>query len=278
VEIRVISGDVASQTVDAVLVSLFENTSSPEGATGMLDRALDGAISDLIKDGEIKGTRGEITLIHTLGKIGPKRVIVVGLGSQQDFKFDTLRHVSGESARYLKTLRVGECLSAIQGPVGGEFTLGQESQAIVEGFLLGLYNFSEHKSDKSSEDAKIRWFGFIQPDPSKVVEIEQGVLTGRVIAEAVSMARDMVNQPSNWMTPTRMAEIAGQLARDHGMDLTIFDRQQCQEMGMGAYLGVAKGSEEEPKFIVLSYKGDPENPANNIGIIGKGITFDSGGI
>ncbi|MQG73700.1 MAG: leucyl aminopeptidase [SAR202 cluster bacterium] len=277
-EIQVIAGDVTSQTVDAVLVSVFESAVNLEGPTEVLDRALDGAISDLMRDGEIKGARGEISLIHTLGKIAPKRVIVVGLGSQQTFNIDTLRYVGGESARFLKKLRVGECLSAIQGPLDGRFTVGQESQAVVEGVLLGLYKFTEHKSDKPSEDAKIRGFGFIHPDQSKVAEIEHGVSTGRVMAGAARMARDMVNQPANWMTPTKMAEISDQLARDHGVDLTIFDKQECEEMGMGAYLGVAKGSEEEPKFIVLSYKGDPGNPANNVGIIGKGITFDSGGI
>jgi leucyl aminopeptidase len=111
-----------------------------------------------------------------------------------------------------------------------------------------------------------------------VSPLQSGIDVGKVAAEAACLARDMVNEPANTMTPTRMAEIAGQIAQEQGLEITVLDRSQCQELGMGAFLAVAKGSVEEPKLIVLRYWGDRQHPDNNLGIVGKGITFDSGGL
>ena len=101
---------------------------------------------------------------------------------------------------------------------------------------------------------------------------------GKVLAEAAILARDMINEPANVMTPTRIAEIAQQVAQEGGLGIKVLERAQMEELGMGALLGVARGSDQPPKFIVLEYSGDPGTPSNNIGLVGKGITFDTGGI
>ena len=118
----------------------------------------------------------------------------------------------------------------------------------------------------------------MERDSGKVGDLERGVQRGQLMAEAAILARDMVNEPANVMTPSRMAEIASHVADDVALELEVLERHDMQEMGMGAFLGVAQGSDEPPKMIVLRYKGDPDNPSNNIGLIGKGITFDTGGI
>ena len=107
---------------------------------------------------------------------------------------------------------------------------------------------------------------------------QSGVERGQAIAEAVNLAREMGNEPANYMTPTRMAEIALEVTRGTGMSLTVLDRAEIEEMGMGSFAGVAQGTEEPPKFIVIRHDGDPGNPDNNLGLLGKGITFDSGGL
>ena len=112
----------------------------------------------------------------------------------------------------------------------------------------------------------------------KVPALQEGVERGRILAEAAALARDMVNAPANGMTPTRLAETAGEVARAHDLKLTVLEESECAEQGMGAFLGVARGSNEPPKFIVLEYAGDEADTENNLGLIGKGITFDSGGI
>ena len=98
------------------------------------------------------------------------------------------------------------------------------------------------------------------------------------MAEATNLCRSMANEPANFMTPTQMAEVALDVSREAGLEVDVLDRPQMAELGMGAFLGVAQGSQEPPKLIVLRYQGDPDSPSNNLGLLGKGITFGTGGI
>ena len=277
-EIRAMAGDITGLDVDAAVVNLFEGVQSPGGATGAMDRALDGALSGLIADGELQGKTGRITLVHTLGKIPPRRVLVVGLGKQDNFTLDTVRRVSAETCRYLRRLAVGRVASITHGAGVGGLDPQAAAQAMTEGTLLGLYTFRQYKGKNEDDETKLQELLLVERESKKVSALQQGIDAGRVLAEAAALARDMVNTPANGMTPTRLAEIAGDVARGHGLDLTVLDRSQCEQLGMGAFLGVARGSVEPPKFIILTYSGDPDDPDNNLGLIGKGITFDSGGI
>ena len=276
-DVRAVVGDIATQEVDAIVVNLFQGVESPGGATGAVDKALDGAISGLIADGEIKGKKGELTLIHTLGKIAPKRVLVVGLGKQDSLNLETVGDVAAEAARYLRGKGVKRAASIVHGAGVGRLGAGAAAQAMAEGTLLGLYTFKQLKST-ASDDGGLEELLIVESESDKLPAVEAGVRVGSILAEAASLARTLSNEPANRMTPTRLAEIAGDVARDADLEITVFDEDQCREMGMNAYLGVARGSNEPPKFIVLNYKGDPDNPENNLGIVGKGITFDSGGI
>ena len=277
-DVRAVVGDIATQEVDAVVVNLFQGVQSPGGGTGAVDKALDGAISGLIADGEIKGKKGELTLIHTLGKISPKRVLVVGLGKQGSLTLEAVGDVAAESARYLRKIGVKRAASIVHGAGTGGLDAGAAAQAMTEGALLGLYTFKQLKSSSSDDEGGPQELLLVEQESDKLPALEEGVRVGSILAEAASLARTLGNEPANRMTPTRLAEIAGDVARDADLEITVFDEDQCREMGMNAYLGVARGSNEPPKFIVLSYKGDPDNPENNLGIVGKGITFDSGGI
>ena len=278
-EVRAVPGDITTLDVGAIVVNLFEGVERPGGATGAVDQALDGAISNLIADGEVKGKKGSISLIHTLGKIPPKRVLVVGLGKQGNFTLDTVRHVTAETCRYLRRLGVGQVASIAHGAGIGGLDPEASAQAMAEGALLGLYSFREHKTRNAEEDEKeLKELLLVEREAGKVADLERGIAAGRILSEATALARDMVNEPANTMTPTRMAAIAEEVAKEHDLDISVYDKAQCEELGMGAYLGVAQGSNEPPKFIVLRYNGDPDNPDNNLALIGKGITFDSGGI
>jgi leucyl aminopeptidase len=277
-EIKAISGDITRQQVGAIVVNLFEGITSPGGATGTVDRALDGAISKLIEDGEIKGKRGEMTLIHTLGKMTPARVLVAGLGKSEGFTLDAVRSVAAESLRRLRGAGVEAVATIAHGAGIGSLDARDSGQAITEGAILGLYRFDRHKSSNSNDRRDIKELTIVEFDADKAAMLQAGLEQGRIIAEAVSFCRDMANEPANVMTPSEMAERALDVARENGLELEVFDRPKMQELGMGALLGVAQGSEEPPRFIILRYKGDPDNEANNLGLLGKGITFDSGGL
>ena len=275
-EIGVVAGDIAQQDVGAVVVNLFEGVTVPGGATGAVDRAMGGAISALIADGEIKGKRGELTLVHTLGRIAPKRVLVAGLGNADSFSLDGVRSVAAESARRLNGIGVESAATIVHGAGIAGLDDKASAQALAEGVVMGMYRFDKYKSNADS--SSLKQVTVVEFDESKMDALRQGCHDGRAIGEAVNFCRDMANEPANSMTPSEMAERALEVAHRHGVELEVKERAWMAEMRMGALLGVAQGSEEPPKFIIMRYNGDPENEANNIGLLGKGITFDSGGL
>ena len=275
-EIKVLSGDITQQRVGAIIVNLFEGVTSPGGATGAADRALNGAITKLIDEGEIKGKRGEMTLIHTLDRMAPARVLVAGLGKEKDFDLDRVRAVAAESCRRLRRAGVQTVATIVHGAGTGGLDSKGAAQSVAEGAIIGLYRFDNYKSNDAGTD--IAEMTVVEADAAKLSDLEAGVAEGRAIGDAVNFCRDMANEPANAMTPSEMSERALQVANEGGMELEVLDKPQMAELGMGAMLGVAQGSEEPPKFIILKYAGDPGHPENILGLLGKGITFDSGGL
>ncbi|MEX1254011.1 MAG: leucyl aminopeptidase [Dehalococcoidia bacterium] len=273
-EVRVEPGDIAQHKADAIVVNLFEGITQPGGATGAVDRALDGAISRLIADGDCRGKDGELTLIHTLGKSPAPRVVVAGLGKSEKFTLDKVRDISASTARFLRRHRCGTAATITHG--AGIAGLDPEAcaQAVAEGAVLGLYTFRRHK--KPPEDEKeLRELAIVEFDESRIDTLRRGVARGLVLAGAANFARDLANEPSNVLTPTEMAERARALAEETGLECEVHDRAWMEQQGMGSLLGVAKGSEQPPRFIVLRYRG---GGSTHLALVGKGITFDTGGI
>jgi leucyl aminopeptidase len=277
-QITVRTDDISGINTSALVVNLFKGVSQPGGATGAVDKALDGAISRLIQDGEIKGTAGEISLIHTLGKIGPARVVVAGLGPVEAFDAQAVRQVSGDVLRFLRHRGIRRAATIAHGARIGGLNPQASGRAIAEGALLGLYRFSNYLSKTAAAPVDIEELTIVDRDSGIAAAIELGVAAGKVMADAAILARNMVNEPANVMTPTQMAEVAGSVAGEEGLSLTVLEASEMRDLGMGALLGVAQGSNQPPKLIVLKYVGDPDDPANNLGLVGKGITFDTGGI
>lgn len=274
-EIKVEKGDLAQHPAKAVIVNLFEGVTSPGGGTGAVDKALDGAISQLIAEGEIKGKKSELTLIHTLGKLPTPRVLVVGLGKQEGFNLDTVRDVTGTALRRLRRTGASTVATIVHG--AGIAGLDPEAcaQAIAEGAMMGLYRFDRLK--KPDEDRKqIDTVTLVEFEESKLKALRRGAERGRILGQGTNHARDMANEPANQLTPTLMAERAQSLAKDAGIECQVLERAEMEKMGMGALLGVAAGSVQPPKLIVLRYRGG--DARDTIGLLGKGITFDSGGI
>lgn len=275
-EIKVVAGDVAKTEADAIIVNFFEGTESLEGDAATVDEALGGALSQLINQGEIKGKFNQITLVHSLGKLPATRVVVTGLGKQEELSQDKIRGAVAETCRFLQTKGVGNVATVVQGKGVAGLTAEGAVQAITEGALLGVYSFQKHKT-KTDEQGEIKQLTIVDADESKIPALEQACYKGKILAEATNLARDMDNEPANYMTPSRMAEVAASLAEAHGLELNVLEREQMQEMGMGALLGVAQGSQQPPKFIILRYKGS-DSAETDLALVGKGITFDSGGI
>jgi len=275
-EIKVIAGNMAEIKASAIIVNFVEGIERLDGDIATIDKALDGAISQLISQGEIKGKLNEITIIHSLGKLPAARVVVAGLGKQPALSQDKVRGVVAETCRFLRQKGIDSIATVAQGAGIAGISLETAVQAVTEGALLGVYSFRRHIT-KEAEYGEIKELTIVEPDETKLPLLEQACYEGRVLAEATNLARDMVNEPANHMTPSHMAEIAAKLAESYRLELSVLEQEQMQELGMGALLGVSQGSQQPPKLIVLHYKGG-DSTQLDVALAGKGVTFDSGGI
>lgn len=274
-DIKVVAGEIAKIKTGAIIVGFFEGTERLAGDIAAIDKALNGVITQLRSQGEIKGKLNELTTIHSLDKIPASRVLVVGLGKEKEFSLDKVRGAIAEACRWLRRKDVSDIATIPLGAGTAGISPESAAQAVTEGALLGLYSFRKHIT-KEPEFGEIKQLSIIA-DKQLVPLLEKSCSKGKVLAEATNLARDMINEPANWMTPTHMAETAKKLAESYGLEVTVLEREQMEELGMGALLGVAQGSKQPPKFIVLRYSGS-DSKETDIALVGKGITFDSGGI
>ena len=275
-DIRIEVGDLARFPAKAIVVNLFQDVERPAGATGAVDKALDAVISQLIADGEIKGKLNELTLIHTFGKIPSPRVLVVGLGKREEFTLNRIRDITAVALRRLRKIGAEKVATIVHGAGIGALDPEQCAQAIAEGAVMGLYRHNQLK--KPTEDERnIQELALVEFDASKAEALRRGVERGIILAQAANHARDMANQPANQFTPTAFAQQAQAMAQEADLECRILERADVEQLGMGALLGVAAGSVQPPKLIVLHYRGDPSSD-KAVALLGKGITFDSGGI
>ena len=206
-EIKVIAGDISKIEAGAVVVNFFEGMKRPGGDIANVDKALGGAISQLTKQGEIKGKLNEVTVIHSLGKLPASRVAVVGLGKQKELTQDRVRGAVAETCRLLRQKGVDSIATVAQGAGIAGISPEGAAQAVTEGALLGAYSFRRHIT-KKAEHGEIKELLIVASSAGEVPVLERGRNKGKIMAEATNLARDMVNEPANYMTPTHMAEAA----------------------------------------------------------------------
>ncbi len=271
--IQVTHGSIQDARADALILNLFEGVERPAGATGAVDKALGGAIGDLIRMGDFRGKLNQTAVLYTRGAVPAPRVVVVGLGPVADFSTDRVRQAAASAAKRARDLGAQSIASTAHGAGTGQIDPQAAAQAVVEGTLLGLYEWTEHKSKK--DEKSIESCLIVEFDTDKIDAMEAGVKAGSVIAKAVNFARDLVNQPANVMTPTELANAAQEQARWVGLKCAVHDVEWMRAQGMGALLGVTQGSAQPPKFIVMEHGGALGDP---LVLVGKGITFDTGGI
>ncbi len=274
-EVLVKTGGIDKESVDAMVLMLYEGDATPQGAAAMIDKALDGAVTALRQEGEFSGKPKQQSILQTQGRLKAKKVVLVGLGKPEKLTLEGLRQAAGSAAQYARGLRASTLAVTIE---GAEPTIGpsEVAQAVTEGMILGLYRFDKFKTEENDR-REITSVTLIASDREQAKAIRQGAEVGRIFGESANFARSLINHPSNEMTPTILAEQARQMAKDCQLKCEVLDRKDMEKLGMGLLLGVAQGSEEPPKFIILEYRGGKRGQGNLV-FIGKGITFDSGGI
>lgn len=276
-EIHVVPGSIQAIEDELIVVNLFEGVETPGGATGAVDSALGGAIREMISSGDFRGKKGEVAVIYPRGAIPAQRVLVVGLGLQEEFSLEVVRWAAASAAGRARDLGASTFSSIVHGAGAGGFPLEVAAQAVVEGTMLGLYRYQELKGKPPDRPDPER-FTLVQFDASRVADVESGAGVGFVSAEATCLARDLVNRPANYATPTDLADLALEIAGEFGnMRCQVLNEEDAAGLEMGAFLGVAQGSDEPAAFIVLEHNPGRED-LETVALVGKGITFDTGGI
>ena len=270
-DVHVTSADIRTLSADAIIVNLFQGVAEPGGATGALDAALEGALSERIAAGDVRGKLGEVATLYPRGAIGAERVVVVGLGRQEDFDAEAVRRASGAAVRHLARPEIGTVATIVHGGGAGGLDTSEAAQATVEGALLATYRYDRDDAWGPGE------LLVVEIDEDALPAVEEGARVAQAMAAGAQLARDLVNGPPNVVTPSRLAEVAKSIASDHGLKVAVGDRAWMAEHEMGALLAVAKGAAEEPAFVVLEHGADRTDEAPLV-LVGKGITFDSGGL
>jgi len=259
---------------ELLLLFAFESAESPEGPIRDVDSEWKGFISALIKQGDFKGALFERHLLHTQDALPAKRVLLTGLGKKEEFDLEKWRGAASKAGQFIQNAGIKRLAFPIR--KFGDHSEKDLAESFVTGLLLGIYQFNEFKTIERDKIKEIEEIILLGEKDDEINLIGEGLRTGKTVSEAVYLARDLVNGPSNEVTPSLLAEKAKTIAKDCGMGVEVLEVSQAEAMGMGAFVAVAKGSQEPGKFIVLEYnKG---KGLDTIALVGKGITFDSGGI
>ena len=287
-KVSLATGNISKHDCDVLVLPVFESDiSDPKArlkALAAVDEALDGLLLSTAAEEDVKAKPDSTLMFHTHGKISAKRVLLLGLGQRRKFEPETLRQAAGRAVKAAG--RVSGKTVALALTETREFE--NCVKAAGEGFLMGAYKFDKYKGgEKKAKDAKedkkeakvsdVRLF--LPENMSKTKELEGTLALGLSVAAATNWARDAVNEPANVLTPTVLANLAKTVAKEGGLKIEVLERAEIEKLGMGMFLGVARGSVEAPKLIHMWFEpaGKEDRKKAPLALIGKAITFDSGG-
>lgn len=261
-QVKLVRGDISTLSTDALILLEAEGQKRPD---------LEKPLAAFYESGELSGKLLEFTLLHGVAGFAARRVLIAGSGKPEKLNAAAVRRIAAAALRFLKGKGVSEAILAIDGALATP----ENVAAATEGVLVGCWEPDRLKTDK--EKGKLIESVSIAV-PGSDSALEKALERGRIIGEALNVTRDIAVEPPNLLTPTTLAERAQAVAKESGISCEVLDQDRMRQLGMGALLGVAQGSSQPPAMIILQYK--PEHPAadGHLGLIGKGVTFDTGGI
>ncbi len=257
----------AESRADVVITGFFEDDKTLNDIQSGLDEKFDNAVSKKIL--EIEGFKGKYLETFVLPLEGLK-IMAVGLGKKEEFNTDKVREIAAKTIKQAEKLSKNK-IAAFNIQNNGNMCCCKISHNTALGAIIGEYDFDKYKTKKNEE--KINEVEIFHCKPEKMaLAIEQA----KTIGEAMNFTKDLIFEPAEYATPAKISEIAAELAKENNLEIKVFNKDELKSMNFNAFLAVGQGSVQEPKFIHLKYT--PENPKKKIAIIGKGITFDSGGL
>ena len=272
-KVEIVTKRLEEVPADALVVGLYVSETKLPERLARLDRASQGQLKRVLDAEKFSAKAGQVTHAHADGH----RIVVAGLGARAETTSEVLRRAAAAGVRRARDLGARTVAAEL---LGDRLTARQRAQAVVEGAILGTYSFDRYKREKA--DKTVNELRLVEPDARRAREARDGMRRGESFALATSFARDLINAPANDLHPTDLARAATELGKEPRLDVKVYDAAECRKMGMGAFLGVAAGSEQPPKFIHVTYSPSGRPAAGRkrkkVVLIGKGITFDSGGL
>ena len=281
VELKTRNVDAGTCKTDMLAVGLFSDAKKLDSVNKELDRKLDGAISRLVRLGDFTGKSGASAIVYGNERIGAKRVLLVGLGEKKKATLDTLRKAAAGAAKKAIESKAKTLSLALHRAFGTALDACEMGQVCGEGTYLGGYRYDEFVADNENGRLDSLKVELINPDSVTMQKLRKGLAAGVAVGRAQNYARTLANRPANVVNPARLADEAKELARRSSrLSCTILDEKQMAAKGMGGVLAVGSGSQSKPRFIVLKYSPRGAVPRNlpKVALVGKAITFDSGGI
>jgi leucyl aminopeptidase len=270
-------GKLEQIEVEAIVLGIFEGEKQFSKTAKTIDTLLGGRISNLIQKGNFKGGLGNVGIIYPAIGIKAEKVILAGLGKKANFNSEIARRASGYVARFAKKNKIDSLSFSIFGEEETNVDAGELAQAMVEGGILANYSLDDYRTEGKENLFQVKKFTIIEENKNRLKKVEAGVKWGNLAAWSTTFSRDLINHPSNVVTPTKLSQVAQEQAKKFGFDCKVLTLPEIKKLKMGAFLGVAQGSQEPAKFIILEYNAGKKN-LPTIALVGKGITFDSGGI
>jgi leucyl aminopeptidase len=272
--IRFLTADPLQAEADILGILCHDDTLDSDPLIVRTDTALGGLLRSAISEERFLGKPGQSVLLHGRGDVRPRRIALVGAGPSTQATVASHRIAAGRFARAAAAVGARAVALALPASTGAAMPPPLQIQSVTEGLLLGLYRFDKYLDPAKRTAPTIQAISVF--GSTAVDQAPAAILRAQETARAVGNARNLVNEPAGFLTPQRMGETAQHVAGEAGLELTVLDREACRQKGMGLFLAVAQGSPEEPRFIHLAWK--PERPEKRVVLVGKGVTFDSGGL
>ena len=273
------SSSVFTQKQPAAILFAFESqpVAGPAALKNLLRR---------LGPKEFRGRERQFLLLHTAGKLAPQRVLLVGLGKEKDFTVETLRRAMGMAAKKLRDLGIERAAVQVCDCDSESCAVTDCLQAIVEASLLATYRFRQFKPNDESNSTELKSLALCLPPHTDLKVAKEILARAQIVAEATNFVREIDNLPGNVVTPRVLADYARTIAKENNLKCTVLAKKELQQGGFGGLLAVGGGSVNEPQLIVLEYDGTSESQSAKpnaqrpapIALVGKAITFDSGGI
>jgi leucyl aminopeptidase len=276
VEFSVTSGSLEQQRTGCVVVGVYAGRRLAPSALA-LDGASGHAVRDVVARGDLDGELETTLLLHNLPNVAAERVLLVGLGKEREFRESSYRKAVASATKALRGTGAAQATICLQElPVNGRGAGWKIEQAVLA-VMEGLYRFDKLKSRPPGTRHALDKVIFHAAHAAEANAAQAAIERAAAIAEGILLARDLGNMPGNLCTPTYLADQAREAGKRHGFQVQVLEQQEIDKLGMGAFLAVARGSRQPPKLIVMEYRGGARD-AQPVALVGKGITFDAGGI